>query len=166
MNKMNSNPVSNLKISLIDKKNVNKTVIEELYMVTDAGFKGQSPWSVDHITHSIEANNSIIVVAAIAEKIIGFIVASETAFEIDIYMVVVAEKYKQKNIGTQLFDYLIDYTQNKNIETIVLETRASNVPALALYERVGFEKVGERKAYYNSPIEDAIVMKRTFKKER
>ena len=61
----------------------------------------------------------------------------------------VAEKYKQKNIGTKLFDYLIDYTQNKNIETI-LETRASNVPALALYERVGFEKVGERKASQQS----------------
>ena len=68
MNKIDGDQVVDLKISLIDKKNVNKTVIEELYMVTDAGFKGQSPWSVDHV-HSIEANNSILVVAAIAENL-------------------------------------------------------------------------------------------------
>ena len=45
-----------------------------------------------------------------------------------------------------------------------LEVRASNSAAIALYQKHGFERVGERKNYYEAPKEDAILMTRTFKK--
>lgn len=163
---MSQRLLDDLQIAFIDKELADEAIIKELYQVTEAGFNSNSPWSIEHIRHTIESNSAIILVATLSDKKVGFIVASETTFELDIYMVVVAEKYQQQRIGTQLFNHLIEYAKEKNIESIVLETRASNVPAIALYERVGFFKVGDRKAYYSSPIEDATLMKHELRKEK
>ena len=53
---------------------------------------------------------------------------------------------------------MIEYGRKHEVESLYLEVRTSNVPAIGLYKKLGFEKVGLRKAYYSSPIEDAIVM--------
>ena len=42
--------------------------------------------------------------------------------------------------------------------TIRLEVRASNAPALALYQRYGFSTRGVRRAYYSVPVEDALIL--------
>lgn len=157
---------NDLEIAFVDKEKADETTAQELYQVTAAGFEGESPWPVKHLRETIAAKSTIILVATLVEEKVGFIVASETEFSLDIYIVVVAEKHKQKYIGTQLLHYLIDYAKEKSLESIVLETRSSNVPAIALYERAGFDKVGERKAYYSSPIEDAILMKHELRKEK
>ena len=44
----------------------------------------------------------------------------------------------------------------------VLDVRASNYPAIALYGSRGFRGVGRRKNYYEHPREDAIIMTREF----
>ena len=44
----------------------------------------------------------------------------------------------------------------------MLEVRASNYPAIALYGSRGFRGVGRRKNYYEHPREDAIIMTREF----
>ena len=41
---------------------------------------------------------------------------------------------------------------------MTLEVRASNAPALALYEGAGFRRVGVRKNFYTAPAEDAVLM--------
>jgi ribosomal-protein-alanine N-acetyltransferase len=43
-------------------------------------------------------------------------------------------------------------------DSITLEVRASNKPALALYRRFGFAPSGVRKDYYKDPTEDALVL--------
>jgi ribosomal-protein-alanine N-acetyltransferase len=40
----------------------------------------------------------------------------------------------------------------------LLEVRASNAPALALYEHAGFCRTGLRRHYYSAPVEDAVLM--------
>ena len=39
-----------------------------------------------------------------------------------------------------------------------LEVRASNTPALQLYERMGFAVRGKRPGYYTNPSEDALIL--------
>ena len=39
----------------------------------------------------------------------------------------------------------------------MLEVRKSNVAAIALYEKAGFTRVGERKNFYTRPREDALL---------
>ena len=41
---------------------------------------------------------------------------------------------------------------------LMLEVRAGNEPAIALYRKHGFVEVGRRKNYYEKPREDAILM--------
>lgn len=140
-------------------------VSEAFFAVADSGFGGKSPWSTESLYLSIGSENSTVFYARIDGKVVGFIVASETQFTLDIYIVVVDEGYKNRQIGRQLLQALIQYAKEKGIPEILLETRKSNEPALALYKRVGFEKVGLRKAYYSSPIEDAVVMKKEVREE-
>ena len=41
---------------------------------------------------------------------------------------------------------------------MMLEVRESNISAIKLYEKVGFEEINRRKKYYGN--EDAIIMER------
>ena len=49
-----------------------------------------------------------------------------------------------------------------NLAFLTLEVRASNVPAIGLYEKYGFQRAGLRPGYYQHPREDAIIMTREF----
>jgi len=42
---------------------------------------------------------------------------------------------------------------------LLLELRASNLPALAFYRSLGFTEAGRRPRYYHDPIEDALLMR-------
>lgn len=48
---------------------------------------------------------------------------------------------------------------------LTLEVRKSNTPAIALYEKFGFQQTGLRPGYYQHPQEDALIMTREFPKE-
>lgn len=54
---------------------------------------------------------------------------------------------------------LIDFAAKADLESIYLEVRPSNTPAIALYERHGFVTVGCRKRFYREPVEDALIMR-------
>ena len=63
--------------------------------------------------------------------------------------------------GTVIKDKYLE--KEENLEFVTLEVRASNAPAIALYESFGFELVGARKKYYENK-EDAILY--NFKVEK
>ena len=44
------------------------------------------------------------------------------------------------------------------ISDFTLEVRASNTPAIKLYEKLGFESAGIRPGFYEKPKEDANIM--------
>ncbi len=52
----------------------------------------------------------------------------------------------------------IELAQAKEQQLVTLECRVSNAPALALYDKYGFEKVGLRPRYYSDNHEDAYVL--------
>lgn len=163
MNIMNINKLNNsLNIQKMTSNENRKEVAESLFQTATAGFKNGSPWKAKHFYQTLKTENVITFTASIhessKEKIIGLLVASIALSEVDIYMIVVDEDYKQARIAYQLFEHLIDYCRKHDVETIYLEVRISNIPAMGLYKKLGFEEVGRRKAYYSNPIEDAIIM--------
>ena len=58
-------------------------------------------------------------------------------------------------------DNLILLAKDLNISTLFLEVNEQNKPAIHLYEKLGFEKLGVRKKYYNN--NNGIIMKKNLK---
>ena len=73
-------------------------------------------------------------------------------------MNIVTKKNKRNlGIGTLLLQELINISTQKKLKSITLEVNEKNIPAIKLYEKFNFEKVGIRKKYYNNT-DSAILM--------
>ena len=65
--------------------------------------------------------------------------------------------YRRCGIGKEMMDFCIAESNAKGCETLSLEVRKSNFPALAMYRSYGFIEAAIRKNYYEDG-EDAILM--------
>ena len=75
--------------------------------------------------------------------------------------IVIKKTYRNQGIGTLLLENLILLAKDLNIFTLFLEVNEQNKPAIHLYEKFGFEKLGVRKKYYNN--NNGIIMKKNLK---
>jgi [ribosomal protein S18]-alanine N-acetyltransferase len=87
----------------------------------------------------------------------AFLVARFSAVECELENLVVAATHRRRGFGMQLLKCLIATARQRNVERILLEVRESNTAARALYEKLGFQVTGRRKAYYSHPQEDALM---------
>ena len=73
-------------------------------------------------------------------------------------MNIVTKKDKRNlGIGTLLLQNLIQISKEQNLNSVTLEVNEHNIPAIKLYEKFNFTKVGLRKKYYNNT-DSAIIM--------
>jgi [ribosomal protein S18]-alanine N-acetyltransferase len=91
----------------------------------------------------------------------AFLVARRVDKEWELENIVVAEKFRQRGVGSRLLSELIAQARAENGSGIFLEVRESNGSARALYRRAGFEETGLRRGYYANPVEDAILYRLT-----
>ena len=70
----------------------------------------------------------------------------------------VRDEYRQRGIAYRLLDYAVKTSRGKGLESLFLEVRSENLPAIKLYRAYGFEEVGRRRGYYRNPTDEAIVM--------
>ena len=75
--------------------------------------------------------------------------------------IVIKKTYRNQGIGTLLLENLILLAKDLNISTLFLEVNEQNKPAIHLYEKLGFKKLGVRKKYYNN--NNGIIMKKNLK---
>ena len=61
---------------------------------------------------------------------------------------------RRHGVASALLDVFCRFGQ-AHLSFLTLEVRASNAPAIALYEKLGFREVGRRKNYYRAEHEDA-----------
>ena len=92
-------------------------------------------------------------------KIVGYLGYWLVFDECSINNVGVVPELQGQGIGNLLMEKLIGETERFGARVWVLEVRAGNEPAIALYEKYGFNRTGVRRGYYENG-EDAIVMLR------
>ncbi len=114
-------------------------------------------WNYSVFKSELTNGNSRYLVAKIENQIVGFAGIIPVLDEADISNIVVRKSFRNQKIGSLLLDALLRLAISLNLKTINLEVRESNIPAIKLYEKYGFEKCGIRKKYYENT-ENAILM--------
>lgn len=92
------------------------------------------------------------------ERIDGFLGLWCMVDEGHIVTVAVRESARRQGVGELLLLAAFDLARAVGMPVLTLEVRASNHSAQALYEKYGFERVGERRRYYTDNNEDALIM--------
>ncbi len=122
-----------------------------------------SPWSESALLDETQNQNAHFLVCKRDGQIAGYIGCIFACDEGSITNVAVFPEFRKMGVASALINALCQDAQNKGIHTLFLEVRKSNFAALSLYEKCSFEKVGERRNFYTSPTEDAIIMKKDLK---
>lgn len=93
-----------------------------------------------------------------APGIVGFAAFHRVLDEAELRNIAVHPAYRRQGIASALLSAGARTLHSAGARRVFLEVRASNQPALALYAATGFEPLRTRRAYYQGPIEDALVM--------
>jgi ribosomal-protein-alanine N-acetyltransferase len=122
----------------------------------------QSAWS-NAINSQFEPESTPRRIALVAAgppsgSILGFAVASLLPPQAELETIAVASESQRRGLAKCIFQSLAAELRAAGVSELVLEVRASNRPALALYHACGFVKTGLRPGYYADPIEDAVLM--------
>ena len=120
------------------------------------------PWSEMSIASELRSIWSYWVVAVRDNEVVGYIGSQSSIDESDVMNVAVHPDWRRQGIAEQLIENLIGELKNRGSKALMLEVRASNAPAIALYEKLGFRQVGLRKNYYRNPKEDALILRKEW----
>ena len=114
-------------------------------------------WNFNILKEELESPNSkYIIVKTNDDEIIGFAGIKILVDNADIMNIVVKKSWRNQGVGNLLLNNLISICQDLNLLSLSLEVNEDNLPAIHLYEKVGFKQVGLRKNYYQD--KNGIVM--------
>lgn len=116
------------------------------------------PWSSRDFMEMVEADYAYYYVAEVEDEIVGCCGIRNMAGEGEITNVVVASGFRRKGIGRALMEHMLSEAPFHGIGDCTLEVRVSNIPAICLYESLGFQSEGIRPGFYEKPKEDAVIM--------
>lgn len=139
---------------------IEKMTISDLEEIKDVLEKDFNDfWKVNTLKEELLSNYSYFITIKLSKtnEILGFAGFKKTLDTADIMNIVVKKDFRNKKIGKKLLDSLIQKAKEQDIKTIFLEVNSKNLPALKLYENIGFKKIGIRKNYYKNS--DGINMK-------
>lgn len=119
------------------------------------------PWSVEafwsELAHVPETR--YYMVADLAGTIVGYAGLGATGHQADVQTLAVARAYQGSGLGGRMLDDLLAEARRRGAGEVLLDVRADNAAAQALYARTGFERIGVRRGYYRPAGTDALVMR-------
>lgn len=117
------------------------------------------PWSRRAFLVEVDDTEiSVPRVARLAGRVVGYAITWKVVDELHIGNLAVAPLEQRRGIGSALLEHLLGVARAERLAYATLEVRASNAPAIALYEAFGFRPVALRRGYYPDNGEDAMVM--------
>lgn len=119
------------------------------------------PWTKEQLRSQLSPRH-IFLAAMDGEELLGYIGLMYVLDEGYISNVAVSPLHRRRGVARALIAQLETRCRALDLRFMTLEVRAGNLPAIALYENCGFQQVGLRKNYYQSPREDAILMTLEF----
>ena len=120
------------------------------------------PWSSSNFVDSLNSNYEAWVLRDQHGELLGYFLLMAIVDEAHLLNVAVSAERQGQGLGRFLLNQSVACARGLGMESVLLEVRPSNLRALEIYERYGFQHIGRRKGYYpaaNQQREDAIVMR-------
>lgn len=116
------------------------------------------PWSKEAIAKELINKLAYYQCATINDTVVGYMGMWKICDEGHVTNVAVLPEYRNNGIASMMISKMIDVCKCSEIYNVTLEVRESNIEAIKLYEKFGFESAGKRPNYYQRPNESAIIM--------
>ncbi len=137
--------------------------VEKLERSTGLAFWGRENYRKFLRDYPEYFGTKAVIYAQPGETIFAGFVLSRSIFEnLEILKVGVDPHYHRRGIGSLLMKAAYSEGIRRGCLRCFLEVRRSNLAALSFYSRQKFIVAGVRRNYYSDPIEDAMIMERTF----
>jgi ribosomal-protein-alanine N-acetyltransferase len=124
--------------------------------ISDLSFS--SPWSLLSMEKELINKNAIYIVVKLGSKVVAFGGMWIIFDEGHITNIAVHPDFRRNNFGDIVVENLIKIAKDKNMASLTLEVRSSNIAAINLYKKHNFSVEGIRKNYYQNPREDGYIM--------
>ncbi|WP_456325187.1 ribosomal protein S18-alanine N-acetyltransferase [Desulfonauticus submarinus] len=134
--------------------------LEQLWYIENSCFP--YPWTKKQLEGALKQSKVYFFGIFVQEKIIAYTSLVCLGWEGEIWNLAVLSNWRRQGVGSYLLSRSLDFFNDKGVKEVFLEVRESNIPAIQLYLKFGFKKIGIRKNYYPDTKEDAIVMKKSF----
>lgn len=98
-------------------------------------------------------------------KVIGYCLYQVIFEQAEILRIGTHPDYQRQGIASQIFAQLNEELISNQVESLLLEVRADNFAAIALYQQQAFAVIHTRKDYYqvpHQPAVDALIMQRVY----
>jgi ribosomal-protein-alanine N-acetyltransferase len=118
-------------------------------------------WSPESFRESLRQPEAVFLVAEDKNQgILGYCGSYQALDEAEIVNVAVRGDAQNCGCGRRLVEALLQENELRGVKCFILEVRISNLQAQHVYEKVGFQKIGIRRRFYENPEEDAVIMKK------
>ena len=128
----------------------------------------QEPWTGQTLSDLLEQDSIDLMVAMSteADEVVGYCLYQVVFEQAEILRIGTRPDYQRQGIASLLFAELNTHLKEIQVESLLLEVRADNAPAIALYERQSFVVIHKRKGYYQQPHQpavDALIMQHVYR---
>ena len=153
------------------ERGMEETALESTCRVVELGIEGvpavaaleracfDNPWPETVYARCLEAGGCRLFGILDRGLLVAYLALGVPAGirEMEVYNIAVAETMRRQGLGRRLLAFALSLAAAKTGMRVMLEVRRGNLPAIRLYESLGFMQVGVRPRYYTDNKEDALV---------
>lgn len=117
------------------------------------------PWTLGNFSDALRSKY-VCKVFEVEQQMVGYAVLMLAVDEAELLDIAIDTQNQRRGWGQKLLEEMIVLVRRHDMQRMVLEVRASNVAAISLYRKAGFNDIGLRRDYYlaQNGREDAILM--------
>lgn len=134
----------------------------------------QDAWGYQTLVESLKQDSMHLLIvyeqkdSSVGNTVTGYCLYQVIFEQAEILRIGTHPDYQRQGIASQIFARLNTELRRHQVESLLLEVRADNAPAIALYEQQEFALIHKRKGYYQTPHQpaiDALIMQRLCVRE-
>ena len=125
----------------------------------------QDAWGYRTVIELLAQDSIDLLVVYQIDKVVGYCLYQVVFEQAEILRIGTHPDYQRQGIASRIFARLNKALEANQVESLLLEVRADNTAAIALYEQQGFTVIHTRKSYYQAAHQsavDALIMQRIY----